>query len=1266
MQSTRAKRQRTGQWMTASGQANAIRLRKQASKQASKGTRAAPSSARAGGVTKKKAPTPRKSRAETDRPDRPGADSPDAGSPDAELLIVGIGASAGGLEAYKQFFANMPAHTDIAFVLVQHLAPNHHSMLAELLGRATPMPVAEAADGDKVQAGHVYVIPPDATLTVSDGLLRVTTPAPPRQNRWPIDALFMSLAEEHGDRAVCVVLSGSGSDGARGLRAVKEHGGLTLAQAGFDHVAMMGMPASAEATGLVDQVLTVEEMPARLIAHSRNLRVSRRKQGADGTRDDVPANLQTICNLLRAQTGHDFSQYKEKTLVRRIQRRMHVAQTANVPDYIDYLRREPAEYALLFHELLINVTGFFRDPAAFEALARLAIPKMLDGKNASDTLRVWVPGCATGEEVYSIAMALTEAMPRGKPHPRVMIFATDIDDHAIEAARAGRYRAPLEGISPERRERWFIEDGDAFVIAKAIRELCVFSPHSVIKDPPFSKLDLVSCRNLLIYLNAEAQQRLVRTFHYALRPGGFLLLGTSESVSRHEQLFEPLDKKHRLYARRDDMQSGIPTLPLQQPGQRASHPAGPAAPAARTAGGDTIERDARRAVEKHAPAWVVIDAHHEIVRFNGDTGKYLGPSSGAASLNLFALLHKGLRNAARQAVNQAFAHATSAAAESAGAVRDGRRTQLRIIVEPLPDHHDPQSGAPELCVVSFVERETAPAAAQSDGGDHDARLHALEHELETTRTQLQGAIDAAEAASEELKSSNEEYQSVNEELQSSNEELETSKEEMQSINEELHTVNAELNSKNENLARFNNDLRNLLESTQIATLFLDEHLHIRGFTPATTELFHLRKGDRGRPITEIAPNVDYPDLRSDVKNVLRNLGVVERILRSDDEGPAFLLRLRPYRTVDNVIDGVVLTFVDVTESQRLNQEHARLAAIVNASKDAIVGLSLPDRITSWNPTAARLFGLAAAEAVGKSLDALLPAEASQEVREFFASGERERRIGEFRMIWVRPDGTRVPLEMSWAPVHDDQGKLIAGEIFARDISERIKAEEGATLMMRELDHRVKNTLATVQAIAQQTARGAASVSAFEEVFDARLLSLSQTHNLLAREGWNGADVRELVLADLAPYRTGEDARVEISGDPVKLAPKAALALSMALHELATNAVKYGALSKPEGVVLVDWEKRVKDGQPWLHLRWTERGGPPVKQPDRLGFGHRLITQGLPYELDGTADLAFSTTGVVCNMDVPIPPPPPPELWMKTAESRATDGNDEQGFGSTRL
>lgn len=1167
----------------------------------------------------------------------PPPSGPDPGPSELTPLIVGIGASAGGLEAFTRFFAHMPADNGMVILVVQHLSPNHSSMLVEILGRNTPIPVLEAADGEKMEPNHVYVIPPDATLTVGDGVLHVTKPAPPRQYRWPIDTLFTSLAREYGDHVVCLVLSGSGSDGARGLRAVKEHGGLTLAQAGFDHVAMLGMPSSAAATGLVDQVLPVEEMPARLLAHYRNLRSSRELQDADGTRDDVAANLQAVCRLLQAETGHDFSRYKEKTLIRRIQRRMQVVQAASMSDYIAYLRREPGEFDLLFNELLINVTEFFRDPDAFEALAERAIPALLAGKNAADTLRIWVPGCATGEEAYSLAFLLKEAAERSKQQPKIIIFATDIDVHAIDTARTGRYRVPLSGISPERRERWFRRDGGEHCVVKAIREMCVFSPHSVIKDPPFSKLDLISCRNLLIYLNTDTQQHLMQVFHYALRPGGFLFLGSSESVSRSVRLFTPLDKKHRLYVRRDDAQPVFP-LPFQRPGEAAMPQLSPrAATEGRGAGEDTIDRSARRAVEKYSPAYVVIDARHDVVRVGGGAGKYLGLAPGAASLNLFTLLHRELRNTVRQAVNRAFAGGQPALVERVMGGGDRQVAQLRIAVEPLPGFRVPGSGDPQFCVVAFIELESARAPASTGdatNAEGAGRMQALEYELEATRTQLQSATDLQEATTEELKSANEEYQSVNEELQSSNEELETSKEEMQSINEELQTVNTELISKNEALAQLNSDLRNLLESTQIATLFLDEHLHIRGYTPAMTEVFHLRQGDRGRPITEISPRIDYPGLRDDVKQVLRDLGVIERVLGKDDHGPVFLLRMRPYRTVDNVINGVVLTFVDVTKSQELNREHARLAAIVNASKDAILGVSLQDRIMDWNPAAERLFGLGASEAIGKSLGILLPPDASEEASAFFASAEREHRLGEFQMTWVRPDGASVPLEMSWAPVYDDGGGLIAGEIFARDMRERAKAEHGANLMMRELDHRVKNTLATVQAIAQQTLRSAAGLEEFGSAFVARLMSLSKTHGLLAREGWNGADLLELVRSELQPYQHDDQAGTQIRGESVLLPSKAALALSMALHELATNAVKYGALSVPGGKVEVQWETDLHDGEHSLQLRWIERDGPPVAEPTHVGFGHRLITDGLAYELDGTVALSYAATGVVCTIDVP--------------------------------
>ncbi|MCY7354176.1 MAG: PAS domain S-box protein [Lysobacter sp.] len=1274
---------------------------------------------------------------------------------DEPLLIVGIGASAGGLEAFKSFFTHMPPDSAMAFVLVQHLAPHHPSMLAELVGRSTTMPVVEATDGEPVQPGHVYVIPPDATLTIAGGTLQLTKPAPPRQHRWPINTFFTSLAEDQGDCAVSIVLSGTGSDGARGLRAVKEHGGLTLAQAGFDHVAMSGMPASAAATGLVDDVLPVEDMPARLLAHQHYQRASREQAGPDGIRHDVPNHLLEITRLLHADSGHDFSQYKEKTLVRRIQRRMQVVQAQAVPDYIQHLRQQPAELENLFRDLLISVTEFFRDPAAFELLQDRVIPALLADKNAADTLRVWVAGCATGEEAYSIAIALKEAMARGHGQPKLQIFATDIDDRAIAAARAGRFHGPPAGISPERLERWFQQEGDDYVVAKPIRELCIFSPHSAIKDPPFTRLDLISCRNLLIYMNSDLQERLVRVFHYALVPGGHLLLGSSEGLSGNARLFSVVDKKHRLYQRREDSNAQLPVLSARPAPGFAGAPRSVAAPI-RPGAEDLIERNARRALEQYSPAYVVIDRQCDVLRFCGDTGRYLQPSSGAASLNLFALLHKGLRGAARGAVQQAFAQQRTVLQDGLSLSIEGRRRALQMIVEPLPDADD----ASQLCVVAFRERETLPAAGDASSGQASAdNGRALEQELDATRLQLQAAIDQQETANEELKSAIEEYQSVNEELQSSNEELETSKEEMQSINEELQIVNAELHNKNTALMRANSDVRNLMESTQIATLFLDAQLRVTGFTPVITALFHLREGDIGRPITEITARIPYPDLQHDVQQVTRSLTVVERVLQGHDNGPTFMARMRPYRTIDNVIDGVVLTFTDVSERRRHELERGQLAAIVDSSKDLIIGHAQDGTITSWNASARDILGYSADHAIGKPL-AMLLSTGSPQLPALLKTCSQAT-PAELEMEWQRQDGSQALVAVTCSPVHDDAGPVIAGSLNARDIGERVRAEralhasehrmvqlvdqttagvaqvefdgrfvlvnpafcrivgrsaealytlrmedvthpedvpaseqaiksllaggpacqlekrylrpDGSVvwvinsvarvvgrdgqaphilavvqdiserrrsaqhreLMLGELNHRVKNTLASVQSIALQTLANAPTPEAFKDTFLSRLQSLSNTHNLLAVDAWNGVGLHEVVLGELAPYRRDGQARVDCDGDDLQLTPKAALALSMALHELTTNAVKYGALSVPQGRVAVHCELRQKDGAPWLHVDWREHGGPAVVEPSRRGFGSRLIAEGLGYELEGEVSLQFEPGGVVCTIDVPV-------------------------------
>jgi two-component system, chemotaxis family, CheB/CheR fusion protein len=772
-------------------------------------------------------------------------------------------------------------------------------------------------------------------------------------------------------------------------------------------------------------------------------------------------------------------------------------------------------------------------------------------------------------------------------------------------------------------------------VVKQIREMCVFSPHSVIKDPPFSRMDLVSCRNLLIYLDNDLQERLVQSFHYALRPGGFLLLGPSERLARNARLFTELDKKQRLYVRRDDAHTRPRDFVSMQ-----LRPFNSAEYATPRHAEDLIDQRARQALEPWSPAYVVINTSHDVLRFGGDTGRYLAPSTGAASLNLFQLLDKPLRGAVRAAALQAFASGKQVTRDGLTFLLNGQERSLRLIAEPLAD----DSGKVEMCVLAFHELELAPRPAETaaDGkpGSKLARVHTLEDELRETRVQLHAAIDLHETASEELKSANEEYQSVNEELQSANEELETSTEEMQSINEELQIVNAELNSKNEALNRLNNDIRNLLDSTHIATIFLDRELYIRSYTPMMTELFHLRDGDKGRPITEISPRINYPELESDVAQVLHDMTVTERMLRGTGDAPTFLLRMRPYLTFDNVVDGVVLTFVDITESQQLNNEHARLAAIVNSSRDAIFGFSLDERITSWNASAERIFGLPAEQVVGQPLNMLLPPEPSEETRKFFVSHERPTRLAEFDMTWVRPDGESVPLAISYSPVCDHDGAMFAGKLIARDVTERVRAARHTEMMIGELNHRVKNTLATVQAIAHQTIATAPDLPTFRESFLSRLLALSHTHNLLAQDAWLGAPLAGIINNELAPYRQDSDtrvndARVRLQGNELSLTPKQALALSMAFHELATNAGKYGSLSVPEGRVTVTWATRMTDQHPWLHLQWTESGGPAVEPPTRRGFGSRLIDEGVPYELGGEVALEFPRNGVVCTIDVPL-------------------------------
>jgi two-component system CheB/CheR fusion protein len=836
-------------------------------------------------------------------------------------LIVGIGASAGGLNAFKSFLSNMPTDSGMAFVLIQHLSPDHKSMLTDLLSKATIMPVVEAEDGMSVEANRVFVIPPDSTLTLIDRRLQVTRPAPPRERRRPIDTFFSSLAHDQGENAVCIVLAGTGSDGTLGLKQIKENGGLTLAQGEFDHTAMTGMPQSATATGLVDHVLQVEEMPAKLMDYQRHLfGVSEHKDG-DGTRNDAAEHLASIVALLRIKIGHDFSKYKEKTVIRRIQRRMQVLQIETVPQYLSRLREDPHQVELLFRELLIGVTEFFRDPDAFDALRPVAIEKFLDRMGADNDVRIWVPACATGEEAYSIAILVKEVMEQRGVAYHVQIFGTDIDDNAVAFARSGRYRKTT-GISPQRLARWFTADDDEFFPIREIREMCVFSAHSVVKDPPFSRLNLISCRNLLIYMDVDLQDRVLRTFHYALKSDGVLFLGPSEGVTRHAKLFAVLDKKHHIFQRRD-ADARFPNMPFTRAAHSPPSPVGGASPLSN--GDDRIDRSARRALVKYSPAYVVIDRHENIIRYSGgEVGRYLEPSTGAASLNLFSNLRKTLRPIVRAALQTVLATDESAVRDGVTIKIDDRFHNVAVIVEPISD------GAADASLFVVAFRDGGPntgGTSETNPSETDASsIRGAEHELRTVRTQLQSTIDELETANEEMKSAAEEYQSVNEELQSTNEELETSKEEMQSINEELQTVNAEMASKNDTLIRLNSDLKNLLDSTQIATIFLDNAFRVKSYTSGITDIFPLREGDRGRPITDIVSLLVYEDLKRDMTAVLRDLATVEREVSLKGGGATFIMRVRPYRTVDNVIDGVVMTFVDITQRKASEEQTALLLA----------------------------------------------------------------------------------------------------------------------------------------------------------------------------------------------------------------------------------------------------------------------------------------------------------------------------------------------------
>ncbi len=917
----------------------------------------------------------------------------------ADFPIVGIGASAGGLAAFEAFFSAMPAEVDpgMAFVLVQHLAPDHKSMLTDLIQRYTRMRVFEVEDGMEVRPNCTYIIPPNRDMACLNGTLQLLEPSSPRGQRLPIDFFFRSLAQDQHDRAICIVLSGTGSDGTLGLRAIKGEAGMVMAQAPAS-AEYDGMPRSAIATGLVDYVLTPAEMPAQLMAYAAH---------AFG-RGSLPAvipipkaenALKKVFILLRAQTGHDFSHYKPSTIHRRIERRMAVQQIETLDAYVKYLQQAPSEVNALFRDFLIGVTNFFRDPEAFKAVEEKIIPKLFAGKPAGAAIRAWSVGCSTGEEAYSLAILLAERQEALKQNFQVQVFATDIDSRAIATARAGLYPASIAAdLTPERLARFFTaeSDGNAYRIHKTIRDMLVFSEQDVIKDPPFSRLDLISCRNLLIYLDAELQKKLIPLFHYALNPGGFLFLGTSESVSEYGDVFTVVDRKLKLYQRNEEAH-GAPRVTLGRfVPPLATMAEGGVPGAGRAAYVDKLplrELTERALLNQIAPAAALVNGRGDILYLHGRTGMYLEMAPGEVRVNnILKMAREGLQRELTTALYKAATRKEVVRHAGLRVKTNGHYSLVNLSVRPVQENVDatplylvtleealpldpflaPQPAAHALVAVA---RSDLPGSERTDL-DTDSRVAALKQELQAKEAYLQAANEELETSNEELKSSNEEMQSVNEELQSTNEELETSKEELQSVNEELATVNAELQTKVADLSRVNNDMNNLLAGTGIGTVFLDHQLRILRFTPAATQIINLIHSDVGRPVDHLVSNlVKYDSLGEDVKSVLDTL-VQKEVEVQTKAGNYYLLRIRPYRTLENVIEGAVITFTEITDIKKaqsaLLESQSRLAVVVRDARDAITVQDLTGRILAWNPEAERMYGWSEAEALAMNIKDMMP------------------------------------------------------------------------------------------------------------------------------------------------------------------------------------------------------------------------------------------------------------------------------------------------------
>ena len=1269
--------------------------------------------------------------------------------------ICAIGASAGGVTALQNLFRQLPADLGFAYIVILHLAPEQPSALSEILSACTKMSVHQVQDSPKLQRDCVFVIPPDRELVIEGDNVSARPFTGPRGQRAPIDVLFRSIAAARGD-GVAMVLSGAGADGSVGVRAIKEAGGVIMVQEPAE-ADFAPMPQNAIATGAADFVGPVAALADRLADVARSKEAVRSLDVAGAAND-----LRRIVGFLRTRTGHDFSGYKRATVMRRVARRMQVCRADSIAAYAEYLMVTPEEAKELFADLLISVTQFFRDHRSFEALKRHALKGIFDDIETlgEDGIRAWVVGCATGEEAYSIAILLLEEAERRKVQVPIQLFATDLDEGALATAREGRYPKSIEGdVSEERLARFFVDEGTHYRVRKEVRETVLFALHSVLKEPPFMRLDLVSCRNLLIYLERSLQQQVCAVFHYGLKPGRFLFLGSAETAETAADLFTPLDRESRIYVAKPSAAHTLPILP-QFPTPERLQLARPTATALEPPSAQPGAAHAR-ALEQSAPPSALVDARQTILHLSETAGRFILHSAGPMSRQLTAVVRPELRLDLKLALARALDQRQPTITPPVVVSFEGERRRVAIHVAPAPteERFDAQA------LVFFLD--SGPVAEDELEGEveaHPEEVRRLHAELKAVQEALVASRSGHDATIEDLRAANEELQSTNEEYRSTAEELETSREELQSINEELRAVNAELKSKFEGLATAHSDLQNLTAATEIGTLFLDGDLRIKMFTPPIADLFNITQADLGRAVTDFTHRLDYAGLVDDARQVLRTLAPAEREVRSST-GCWYVVRIRPYRTIENRIDGVVLTFVDITHRREaetaLSRSEQQFRALVQATAQVVYRMS-PDwdemreligggvlsdsqgsnpvwldhyvpkedqpavlsviqtavrsksvfnlehrvvrldgtigwiqsraipildeaeEITEWfgaatdvtarhmaeealreseerlrvliegvpqlvwraddhgewtwsSPQWSRFTGLAQVESGGRGwLAAVHPADREAVQAAWVAAAEQKLFEAECR---IRKAGTS---EYRWfqgraTPRFDADGKFVEWLGTFTDVHDLRGLQEHQRVLLAELQHRVRNILAVIRAVASRTAQSSDTVEDFASHLDGRLASLARTQVILTRSAAGSVDLEAMVREELLA-QAAQEAQVDITGPDVELSAKAAEVLSLAIHELTTNALKYGALASPEGRIKITWKRRRRDKVEWLTFDWTESGvSVAVAAPRRSGFGTELIEQRVPYELRGEGQLRLVPGGLRCEIAFPLTP-----------------------------